>query len=453
MKKTLIAGAAALLAAPALAQNAPATDRLQQIQEQIERLQGEVEYLKSNALGARKDAAVTTVDVTTLKTTAAKYVWSGDLRYRYELIQDEPATNIGASSRQRDRVRLRFGVTALVNDTITGRIQMSTVNTGDDNPRSTNQTLGEAWSRKSLGIDLAYVDWKANRYTNVLFGKQPQPWTRTASYFWDGDLTPEGVVGKFASGPWSAGLYYTWLGERHVNDTAVASQAAGRTDAKMAGAQITFRRPVGKVNLVAALGYYDITHVKDEVTSAVALGGTPATACTINAGFSGSSNGNTTYDNNGATASGCSALASDFNLVQALVQASFPVGRFPVTVFADYMKNTGAEINPVANAKLDTATAFGITFNTAAAAGTWEIGYIYQVSEKDAVFGGFHDSDFDGGVTDGNGGVIKAAYVPATNWTLNGTYFMNTRFIDGVAPGTGKDRDYKRLQLDLNFKF
>ncbi len=455
MKKTLIAGAAALLATPALAQNAPeTTDRLQQIQEQIERLQSEVEYLKSNAQGARKEAAQEAVDVSNLKTAVSKYTWSGDLRYRYELIQDEPATNIDASSRQRDRIRLRFGVAAKVNDKINGRIQLSTVNTGDDNPRSTNQTLGEAWSRKSLGIDLAYVDWKAASFANVVLGKQPQPWIRTASYFWDGDLTPEGAAVKLATGPWSAGLYYTWLGERHANDTATASRAAGRTDAKMVGAQLAFRQPVGSVNLLGALGYFDITHVKDEVASATALAGTAASTCNINAAFSGSTNGNTTYDNNGAADSGCSALASDFNMVQALVQADFKLGRFPVTVFADYMKNTKAEVNPVANEKLDTATSFGITFNRAAAAGTWEIGYVYQVSEKDAIWGGFHDSDFNGGLTDGNGSVIKAAYVPATNWTLNGTYFMNTRFIDGVASGsTGRDRDYKRLQLDLNYKF
>lgn len=454
MKKTLIAGAAALLATPALTQNAPAApDRLQQIQEEITRLQAEVEYLKTNAQGARKESAQEAVDVGNLKTAVAKFTWSGDFRYRYENIEDQPATNIEASSRQRDRLRLRLGVTALINDKVTGRFQLSTVNTGDDNPRSTNQSLGEAWTRKSVGIDLAYVDWKANRYTNLVLGKQTMPWTRTASYFWDGDLTPEGAVAKFASGPWSAGVYYTWLGERHVNDTAIASQASGRTDAKMAGAQITFRRPVGKVNFVAAAGYYDITHVQNEVTSAVPLAGTPAATCVINPAFSGSANGNSTYDSNGAAASGCSLLASDFNLMQALLQADFTLGRFPVSIFADYMQNGEALINPVANEKLDTATAFGITFNRAAAARTWEIGYIYQVSKKDAVWGGFHDSDFNGGITDGNGSVIKVAYVPLTNFTLNGTYFMNTRFIDGVVPGTGKERDYDRLQLDLNFRF
>ena len=36
----------------------------------------------------------------------------------------------------------------------------------------------------------------------LLLGKMPQPWVRTAGYFWDNDLTPEGAAVKFAYGPW-----------------------------------------------------------------------------------------------------------------------------------------------------------------------------------------------------------------------------------------------------------
>ena len=71
--------------------------------------------------------------------------------------------------------------------------------------------------------------------------------------------------------------------------------------------------------------------------------------------------------------------------------------------------------------------------------------------EKDGDWTGFHDSDFGGGLTDSSGSVFKAAYVPATNWTLNATYFVDSRFIDNTdsAPTKG----YNRLQLDLNYKF
>jgi hypothetical protein len=209
VKKPLITALAALMTLPALAQNAPANPELESAQQQIEalkvqleRLEATVEYLKANAQASRKDAAVAAVDVSALKTTASKYTWSGDFRYRHELIDAEEA----ATGRARDRIRLRFGVLAKVNDTINAKIQLSTTNAGNDNARSTNQTLGTGWDRKPLSIDLAYVDWKASNLFNVVLGKMPIPWTKTAAYFWDNDLTPEGAALKFTRGPIFGGV-------------------------------------------------------------------------------------------------------------------------------------------------------------------------------------------------------------------------------------------------------
>lgn len=147
-------------------------------------------------------------------------------------------------------------------------------------------------------------------------------------------------------------------------------------------------------------------------------------------------------------------MLSDFDVINALVQFDFTAGKFPMSVFADYMQNTRAKANPVAGKKLDTAYAAGVTFNKASAPKSWEVGVIYQVGEKDAIFGQFHDSDFGNGNTDTKGIVVKAGYVPAANWTLNGTYFINKLNNDGVAStASTHDLDYKRLQLDLNYKF
>jgi hypothetical protein len=455
VKSILLSGAvAALIAGPALADDtADAIAQLRQEMEALkaknERLEATVEYLKANASAEHKDSATQAAAVDTLKTTVAKFSWSGDVRVRHELIDTAPNTTTPDHTRERDRLRLRFGVAAKVNDTVTARIQLSTVNSGDDNPRSTNQTEGDAWNRKTVGIDLAYVDWKLHPLFNLQLGKHPQPWTRTGSYFWDGDLTPEGAALKFTRGPVFGGLFYDWLGERDNNTTASL-----RSDAKLIGAQLGAKPQFGPVTLTGAVAYYEVTNVRDQIASATALSGAAAGAtCAINPAFSGSTNGNTTYDDNGATAGGCSRLLSAFKPLSALLQADFKVGKFPLTVFADYMKNTGAEVNPVAGSKLDTAIAFGFTFNKASAPRSWEVGYVYQKTEKDAVFGQFVDSDFGGGVTDTKGSVLKAAWVPAANWTINGTYFINTRFNDAPSGATTTDLDYKRLQLDLNFKF
>jgi hypothetical protein len=455
VKKILVSGAvAALMAVPALADEtadsiAQLRQELEQLKAKNERLEATVDYLKADASAEHKDSAEQAVKVDTIKSTVSKFTWSGDFRYRNETIDTAPNTTTPDHARNRDRIRVRFGVLAKVNDTVSAKIQLSTVNNGDDNPRSTNQTLGEAWSRKPIGFDLAYIDWKMAQPLNLQLGKHPQPWVRTASYFWDGDLTPEGAALKFARGPWFGGVFYDWLSERDNNTTPNL-----RTDAKLIGAQLGMKPQLGPVTLTGAVAYYEVTNVKDQIASATPLPGAAAGAtCTINPAFSGSTNGNTTYDDNGATAGGCARLLSGFRPLSVLLQADFKAGKLPLTVFADYMKNTDAEVNPVAGSKLDTAYAFGFMLNKASAPKSWEIGYLYQVTEKDAVFGQFVDSDFGGGVTDTKGSVIKAAWVPVANWTLNGTYFINTRFNDAPSGPTTTDLDYKRLQLDLNFKF
>jgi hypothetical protein len=452
VNKSLIAATvAALISVPALAQTAPASPQLDAAQQQIaalkaqlERLEATVDYLKANAQATRKEAATEALDVGNLKTAVAKYTWSGDFRYRNESIEAEG----NATTRQRDRIRVRFGVLAKVNDTINAKVQLSTTNSGSDSGRSTNQTLGTSWDRKPLSIDQAYVDWKASPTLNLVLGKQPMPWTRTNSYFWDGDLTPEGAALKFARGPVFGGVYYDWINERDVG-----TSSSGSTDAKLFGAQLGLKKPVGKVTVTAAASYFELTGVRDRIASgSVATGAPTGTACAIDGAFGGgqgtanNSFGNVLYVPAGQF---CSKLRDDYKLLQLLAAVDFTAGKFPVNVFVDYMHNGGV-LSTVTD-KQDTALSFGFTFNRAAAAKTWEAGVVYQKAEKNAVFGQFHDSDFGGGVTDTDGYVLKFAYVPATNWTLNATYIINQRFID--TADTTATKDYKRLQLDLNYRF
>ena len=112
-------------------------------------------------------------------------------------------------------------------------------------------------------------------------------------------------------------------------------------------------------------------------------------------------------------------------------------------VFAQAIQNQEAD-------DLDTGWMAGFNVGKAGNPNTWDFGYAYGVLEKDAHFGQFVDSDFGGGITDVNGSVFRFGYAPAKNWLLNGTYFMNDRFID--APGA-TEQSYDRYQVDLNFKF
>ncbi len=113
----------------------------------------------------------------------------GDFRYRHE------AFDIGnLRERQRQRIRARVGLTGQVSDTVTAGFALAS---GNSDPLSTNQTLGNGASSKGVVIDLAYVKWQTSlEGMTVLAGKFKNPIYRPAGIdlLWDGDLHPEGCT-------------------------------------------------------------------------------------------------------------------------------------------------------------------------------------------------------------------------------------------------------------------
>ena len=452
MKKSLLSIAVAgVLVAPAYAQQAPTNEeilrQLQALGQRVEKLEQDntalrteneelrakndrieatTEYLRDNASATRKQLAeegpkVAEADrISKAAEWASRIAWKADLRYRHEFLDPEEAVD----DQTRHRIRARFGMTGKVNDTLSATIQIAT-NGANNDPRSTNQTLGEGNTRKGLGIDLAYAEWKPVDGFALLAGKQPQPWVKPPGLLWDGDITPEGLAVKYAKGAFFANAFGFWLSERST-----------ASDATLLGGQLGMTGSLGAAKLTGAIGYYDYGSVQGQNTTTTA---TPI-VCTANPAFFGGPQGNTTIPD---LVTGCATLANDFNIVEGLVQVEMNLGKFPLTVFAHYMQNQEAE-------DLDTAYNAGFAFGKAGNPQTWELGYFYQVVEKDSQFGQFTDSDFGGGVTDTEGSVIRFGYAPARNWVLNGTYFLNQRFID--APGA-IERDYDRYQIDLNYKF
>jgi Putative porin len=173
--------------------------------------------------------------------------------------------------------------------------------------------------------------------------------------------------------------------------------------------------------------------------------------------FGGSVNGNsslgTAPDN---------VLRDEFKIAEAFAEYTHTLststfGDLPFGIFAQYAKNSeaGEETSGPSQGKtLDKAYSGGISLGKASAPGSWEIAYMYQKIEKNALFGQWIDSDFGAGNTDSKGHVIKAGYAPYKNTTINLTYFINELNVDAGRPNTNNPvRNYDRLQLDFNFKY
>ena len=296
----------------------------------------------------------------------------------------------------------------------------ATTENGD--ARSSNQTLTDSSSRKALDLDMAYAEWTPNANWKLTVGKMPYPWVRTSSYFYDGDVNPEGAALAFQQG--ATGLFGSaWMA--HVAERSTAA------DSNVFGAQVGWRGTFGdggKYTLAA--GYFDGGALKGyNVTQSSAAGGY----------FGNSTTTTPTICRTGQSP----CLANDFNIFELLGEVQTKLAGRPLTLFADYAQNGSADYsfastNPTLNIKkgLDTALSAGFTWGRASNPGTWEFGYVWQKVEKDALFGQWVDSDFAAGNTDGDGSAVKFAYAFAKNWRLNMTYLINKTNNDVAAAVT-----------------
>jgi len=381
-----------------------------------------VDYLKSQVREQREETAKLTADAEKVRGAdwAAKFKWKADLRYRFETLEGDTL-----AKRERERFRLRAGFEARATDHLLLVAQLAS---GGADPRSSNQTLSGQFDREALGIDLAYFEWTPAPGYRVTGGKMKNPLVRPADLFWDNDLNPEGISLGFERGPWFGSANYWYLAERAGLSTAGASFATKGAEATATVAQLGYRLPLGSLStLTLAANYLD-------------LGGAQG-RCDL-FGNSGNGNSTTTVTTAPCSATNNAALTYDYQVSGLQAQFDSTFGLLPFSAFAEYAKNDGA-----ANG-LDTAWAVGASLGKAANTNTWEISYLYQSVDKDALYGMFVDSDFADGRTDGKGSVIRLGYAPVKNWTLNATLFLNKRNFNSAAP-----LDYRRVQLDFNVKY
>jgi len=326
--------------------------------------------------------------------------FSGDMRYRHEAINDD-----ASAERQRQRIRARFGVTADVTDDV--RVGL-TLATGNDDPVSANQTLDTGFSRKSIGVDRAYFAWDATDDLNITGGKMADPFYRPGNHhlIYDGDLNPEGLALRYDRTSWFANLAGLWVEERGDADDSI-----------LVGGQLAYRRALaGGKRLTAGVSYYDYLNTQNQTPF---WDGAPA----------------------GNRVDAAGNYLNDFNEAELFAEFSFKAGERPLSLFADYVTNVEADDE-------NTGYALGAWYGEVTKPGTWRIGYAYQQLEADAVIGTFTDSDFAGGGTDGRGHIVDFSYGFRTRWTLALKYFINDR---GMA--AGEERDYNRLQADIQFTY
>ncbi len=402
------------------ATNAELKTQNSDLQALADRREAEMDYLKSQTRELREEGAVASNEIAKVKGAdwATKIKGRGDFRFRQENIWTERVVGgqaVDAADRARQRIRARLGFDFKATDNVKGTLLFAT---GGDDPRSSNQTLGSTATRKSIGLDMAYVDWTFMQGGDLLLGKQVNPIFKPGqSLFYDGDFNPEGGAVKFDRGMFFGTAYGWWLTEQYNSDPN-----GENSDANIFGLQAGMKFPLLGGETVLAANYYECG------------------ACQTNSPlFGNNANGNSTFRVGTSTTN---LLTYGYDIFEIGAQMGVTVANLPVTFWANYAQNLADDV------EYDTAYAVGAMVGKASNAKTWEAGLFYQAIDKDALFGQWVDSDFGNGNTDSEGWVLKGGYAPVKNFTVNATYFLNT-----LNKDVGTELDYDRLQLDLNYKF
>lgn len=377
----------------------------------------------------------------------------GDGRFRVEgFYQDEgPSGN----ARTRERIRLRLGMRARISDEIEGVLRLSSGTAND--PISTNQSLDNLFSRKSILLDQWYLqfspgktfglgswEWKpltiyAGKMSNTLW--RPRAGFESEMIF-DGDLTPEGTAEKITFFQASEGV----LRRFELNAVQwLAREASRAAEAMVWGGQLVGNFQVHpKLNMTLGIGDYYFAHdslfAKErnsnselKVTNGVIL--KDKTVIRGGASFSPSAS-NPIID-----------FASGFNIFNIGAQFDINTGypQWPLGIFLDYANNVDAVGGD------DTAIWVGAGLGTLKNPGDFSFAAAWGRVETESVMSMFSYSDFgrDGG-TNVQGPFIGVNYLLLPRLTLTAkNHFVS--FID--RPKGASNSLLHRFQLDAQLAF
>ncbi|WP_336333977.1 putative porin [Pseudomonas putida] len=335
---------------------------------------------------------------------AAKTQIKGDVRLRYEDVNvDNPISRSG--NQDRERVRARVGFYSEINPQVDAGVRVATGSSAD--ARSTNQSLDNYFEKKSLWVDLAYLDWHPTAVPNLhlIGGKMMQPWVSMGDIIWDSDINPEGVAVTYKTNLGPAEVFGS-LGHYNLKDNVDGDGVQFKHDAQLYHGQLGTKFNAAdtvKVTVGGSIYGYD----NDKASAALR------------------SLGNTT---------------DEFNLVEGFGQVDFTGFAIPLSAYGQFVKNTESTDGK------DKAWLAGLKTKV----GSWSLDYNYRDVQRNAVVSLFTDSDFGNGFTGSRGHKFKVGYEIDKNFALGAAYMMAKTDYSNLP---NSDADVDTLQVDLEAKF
>ncbi|HKR85052.1 MAG TPA: putative porin [Terriglobales bacterium] len=483
----------------------------QKLQTSTDQAQATATQAEQSAEQARKAASDASATLLETKDTAAKadqatakkikgveaslkkigpFNFSGDLRLRDEPFFGGPSDQ--SQVRNRMRYRLRFNATTKLNDDINGGLSLASGDIND--PISTNQTVNQFYTRKTIAIDKAFINYNPHYFKPLTLtgGKFAYPWYNT-ELTWDKDLNPEGLAQTLAFDVNHApvlrriALVGFELPFSEVANTTTTNKST--VQSVVYGGQLQTSWVFGpRVRFSAYSGVYNY-HNADPLALAIQKANlkNPTTPLTGALPLSATGFQNSvlvTTQNGIVTVSGTpistgvktitdTQFASKFALLDSLARFDIQTSsaKWPVTLIGDYVQNMEACGNlknlRVAPANTSTATfsqAFSAPcvsrqrrgywaearFGRAQDKGDWQFAYTRMLIEREAVMSAFNASDIRQGsnVTQHRAEVF---YQALPNVQLAFTGFFGRPLTWGTS--NPPEDILQRYQFDVIYKF
>jgi len=299
-----------------------------------------------------------------------RFRFTGDVRVRYENFFQQ-----NTADRNRERIRLRFGVEGkLGEDFIGGLFVASGVLT---DPTSTNETLTNVFEKKTIGFDRGYITYNPHYFKalSVTGGKFAYTWNRTPITF-DSDLNPEGFSQKLSFDVKNSIVKnFTVTGIQ-----LLFNEASAGADSYAVGGQVASKLQLGSFWTMtpsySLLNWHNDNIILNEPTAVT--GGTTVGPFAPN----GMTNCTVTV---GAVKQFCSRfLYSDLILNNVFKTG---MARLPFNLLAEYEQNLNAANNHSHSYYVDAS--LGQTKNR----NDVQFGYAFIRQEQDSVISSFNESD------------------------------------------------------------
>jgi len=386
------------------------SERLNALEAENEKLRSATQKtVKVEDLAATNAQVVSLMNKNTASSWAEKVQLKGDYRFRYEYIDKEDT-----DSQTRWRIRARPVLVAKPSPELEVGFGLGS---GNDDPVSTNQTLGGGSTSKDVWIDLAYATYTGVTNTIMTAGKMVNPYYAVEKSYliYDGDFRPEGMALGWTDKTFFALANYTWIESDSANAAADGDHSYG-----IPGVQIGVNLiPFEGTTLTAAAGYLDVP-----------TEGRPAI---YNGKFQG---------NSSVKVGEAAFYENNYEVANASLAFGFSAFDLPLSVYGDYIENQDAD-------DLNMGYMAGIRLGSAKKERSWQVAYQYQELEANATLGAMTDSDFGGGGTDVKGSVISGQYMITDNWYAGSTY----HFDQNQGVDLGSNQSYSRFQLDTGLKY